>query len=97
MGINVDRYKLLAFVLGAFIAGIAGALNAHFTFFISPREYGFGYAVDFLTMTVLGGTASLIGPMLGATLLTLLPELLRFLHDFRSLVNGAVLVLVSIL
>ena len=94
MGINVDRYKLLAFVLGAFIAGIAGALNAHFTFFIRPREYGFGYAVDFLTMTVLGGTASLIGPMLGATLLTLLPELLRFLHDFRSLVNGAVLVLV---
>lgn len=94
MGIDVDRYKLLAFVLGGFIAGVAGALNAHFTFFISPREYGFENAVDILTLTVLGGTSSLFGPMLGATVLTLLPELLRFLHDFRSLVNGAVLVLV---
>jgi branched-chain amino acid transport system permease protein len=94
MGINVARYKLLAFVLGSFIAGVAGALNAHFTFFISPREYGFEMAVDILTMTVLGGTSGLIGPMLGSTILTLLPELLRFLHDFRALVNGAVLVLV---
>jgi branched-chain amino acid transport system permease protein len=94
MGINVDRYKLLAFVLGAFIAGVAGALNAHFTFFISPREYGFENAVDILTMTVLGGTSGLFGPMLGATILALLPEVLRFLHDFRALVNGAVLVLV---
>jgi branched-chain amino acid transport system permease protein len=94
MGIDVARYKLLAFVLGAMIAGLAGALNAHFTFFISPREYGFEAAVDILTMTVLGGVSSLIGPLLGATLLTLLPELLRFLHDFRALVNGAVLVLV---
>jgi branched-chain amino acid transport system permease protein len=94
MGIDVDRYKLLAFVLGGFIAGVAGALNAHFTFFISPREYGFENAVDILTMTVLGGTSGLVGPLVGATTLTLLPELLRFLHDFRSLVNGAVLVLV---
>jgi ABC-type branched-subunit amino acid transport system ATPase component/ABC-type branched-subunit amino acid transport system permease subunit len=94
MGIPVDRYKLLAFVLGGFIAGIAGALNAHFTFFISPREYGFEAAVDILTMAVLGGTGSLLGPVLGAGILTLLPELLRSLHDFRSLVNGAVLVLV---
>lgn len=94
MGINVARYKLLAFVLGSFIAGVAGALNAHFTFFISPREYGFENAVDILTMAVLGGTSGLVGPILGGTILTLLPELLRFLHDFRSLVNGAVLVLV---
>jgi len=94
MGVDVDRYKLLAFVLGGFIAGVAGALNAHFTFFISPREYGFENAVDILTMAVLGGTSGLLGPMLGASILTLLPELLRSLHDFRSLVNGAILVLV---
>lgn len=94
MGINVDRYKMLAFTLGGFIAGVAGALNAHFTFFISPREYGFENAVDILTMAVLGGTSSLIGPMLGGGILTLLPELLRSLHDFRSLFNGAVLIFV---
>ena len=94
MGIHVERYKLLAFVLGAFIAGVAGALNAHFTFFISPREYGFENAVDILTMTILGGTSGLAGPLIGASILTLLPELLRALHDYRGFVNGAVLVLV---
>jgi branched-chain amino acid transport system permease protein len=94
MGIDVDRHKLLAFTLGAVIAGLAGALNAHYTFFISPREYGFENAVDILTMTVLGGISSLIGPALGATILTLLPELLRFLHDYRLAVNGVILVLV---
>jgi branched-chain amino acid transport system permease protein len=94
MGIDVDRHKLFAFTLGAAIAGLAGALNAHYTFFISPREYGFESAVDILTMTVLGGISSLIGPLLGSTILTLLPELLRFLHDYRLAVNGIILVLV---
>ena len=94
MGIDVDRHKLFAFVLGAVIAGLAGGLNAHYTFFISPQEYGFENAVDLLTMAVLGGISTLIGPLVGATLLTLLPELLRFLHDYRSAVNGVILVLV---
>ena len=94
MGIDVDRHKLFAFVLGAAIAGLAGGLNAHFTFFISPREYGFENAVDILTMAVLGGTGGLVGPLLGGGILTLLPEVLRFLHDYRSMVNGAVLIVV---
>lgn len=94
MGIDVDRHKLFAFTLGAAIAGLAGALNAHFTFFISPREYGFENAVDILTMAVLGGTGSLVGPLLGGTILTLLPEALRFLQAWRGAVNGAILILV---
>jgi branched-chain amino acid transport system permease protein len=94
MGIDVDRHKLFAFALGAAIAGLAGALNAHYTFFLSPREYGFENAVDILTMAILGGISSLIGPVLGATILTLLPELLRFLHNYRLAVNGVILVLV---
>ncbi len=94
MGIAVERHKLFAFVLGAIIAGVAGVLNAHFTFFISPREYGFENAVDILTMAVLGGTGSLVGPILGGSILTLLPEVLRFLHAWRGAVNGAILILV---
>lgn len=94
MGIDVDRHKLFAFGLGAAIAGLAGALNAHYTFFISPREYGFENAVDILTMAILGGISSLAGPVLGSTILTLLPELLRFLQGYRLAVNGAILVLV---
>lgn len=94
MGINVARCKLLAFVLGASIAGIAGGLNAHFTFTISPGNYAFENAVDILTMAVFGGTGNLIGPTLGATILTVLPELLRQLKDFRLAFNGLILIVV---
>jgi branched-chain amino acid transport system permease protein len=94
MGIPITRYKLIAFTAGAVIAGLAGALNAHFTFFLSPREYAFENAVDILTMAVLGGTATPFGPMLGSTVLTLLPEVLRFLRDYRLAVNGLILTLV---
>jgi len=94
MGIHVEGHKLAAFTLGAILAGLAGALNAHFTFFISPREYGFENAVDILTMTILGGTSSLIGPVLGASILALLPELMRFLHAYRLAVNGLILIVV---
>lgn len=96
MGIDVARYKLFAFVSGAVIAGVAGALNAHYTFFLSPREYGFDPAVDILTMAVLGGTSSFIGPMLGAAILTVLPEALRFLDDYRLAVNGLILIVVTV-
>ncbi|MGH8822615.1 MAG: branched-chain amino acid ABC transporter permease [Rhodoferax sp.] len=94
MGINVAAYKMLAFVLGAAIAGLAGALDAHLTFFISPGEYGFDRAVDILTMAILGGIGHLSGPVIGAVILTLLPEVLRSLAGFRGVVNGFILVLV---
>ena len=92
MGIGVMAHKMLAFALGAGIAGLAGALNAHLTFFIGPSEYGFDRGVDILTMTVLGGTGGLAGPVLGALIITLLPELLRGFKDFRTMMNGAILV-----
>ena len=94
MGIGVMAHKMLAFALGAGIAGLAGALNAHLTFFIGPSEFGFDRGVDILTMTILGGTGGLTGPVLGALIITLLPELLRGLRDFRTMVNGAILVLI---
>ena len=94
MGIGVMSHKMLAFALGAGIAGLAGALNAHLTFFISPIEFGFDRGVDILTMAILGGTGGLTGPVLGALIITLLPELLRSFRDFRTMVNGAILVLI---
>ena len=92
MGINVTGHKMLAFVLGAAIAGLAGTLNAHLTFFIGPNEYGFDRGVEILTMTILGGINSLFGPVLGALIITLLPELLRSFKDYRAVVNGLILV-----
>ena len=94
MGIDVAAHKMLAFVLGAAIAGLAGTLNAHLTFFIGPSEYGFDRAVDILTMAILGGINHLSGPVIGAVLLTVLPEMLRSFKDFRLVVNGFILVLI---
>ena len=94
MGIDVGAHKMLAFVLGGAIAGLAGGLNAHLTFFIGPNEFGFDRAVDILTMTILGGINSLTGPVVGAVILTLLPEVLRSFKDFRLVVNGFILVLI---
>lgn len=94
MGIPVRGYKLLVFVLGGAIAGLAGALNAHFTFFISPNEYGFERAVEILAMGVLGGTGSPWGAVIGGVLITILPELLRGLGDYRPLINGMILIVI---
>jgi branched-chain amino acid transport system permease protein len=94
MGIPVMQFKLLAFSLGAGIAGLAGGLNAHFTYTIGPNSYAFENAVEILTMAVFGGANSLLGPILGGTLLTLLPEILRGLKEYRLAVNGLVLILV---
>ena len=98
MGINTTYYKVLAFTIGGVIAGLAGGLAAHFTFFIGPNEYGFAEAVDILTYAIVGGTTTFWGPVLGSTLITLLPEVLRGTPvpagALRLFVNGLVLLLV---
>ena len=94
MGIDVRANKMLAFILGAAIAGLAGALNAHLTFFIGPAEYGFDRGVEILTMAILGGIGGLAGPLLGSAIITMLPEVLRGFGDFRLVANGVILVLI---
>ncbi|MDH3443976.1 MAG: branched-chain amino acid ABC transporter permease [Deltaproteobacteria bacterium] len=94
MGLNVQAYKLLNFVLGAAIAGLAGGLNAHFTYFISPNEYGFERGVEILAMGVLGGTGSPWGAVIGGVVVTLLPELLRGLGHYRPFLNGLILIVI---
>lgn len=94
MGVGTTYFKVWVFTVGAFIAGVAGGFNAHFTFFLSPREYGFETAVDILTFAVLGGTGTLWGPLAGSAMLTLLPELFRFLGDYRLAFNGLILLIV---
>ncbi|MFN2464652.1 MAG: branched-chain amino acid ABC transporter permease [Candidatus Dormibacteria bacterium] len=93
-GINVPRYRLLAFVLGAVLAGYAGGLDAHLNFFISPAEYQFSRVVGVLVFAVTGGTSTVVGPIVGALVLTTLPEILRFARDYRDSINGLVLVAV---
>ena len=94
MGVDVMAHKMLAFALGAAIAGLAGALSAHLSSYIGPGEFGFDRGVDILTMTIFGGIGGLTGPILGAAVITVLPELLRSFRDYRTMINGAILVLV---
>jgi branched-chain amino acid transport system permease protein len=84
LGINVTAHKMIAFVLGAFIAGLAGGLSAHLTHLIAPADFGFSRAVDILVYAVVGGTGAFWGAFPGAALLTLLPEWLRLLAGFQA-------------
>lgn len=93
LGINVVRYKLLAFVLGAMMAAGVGVLSTPIIRVIDPRNYVFSRAVDILAYAILGGVAHWSGPIVGATVLTLLPEMLRFLQEQRDVVNGLIIML----
>src|SRR5579859_4896979 len=92
MGVNLPAMKLGALVVSAMLAGLAGALNAHANSFIGPNDYGFDQAVTILSFALLGGIGSPFGPVLGALILTVLPELLTALHDFKLVVNGFIIV-----
>jgi branched-chain amino acid transport system permease protein len=95
-GIAVGRHKLAAFAIGALVAGWAGGLSAHVTFSIDPSDFAFTKAVQVLVFAVVGGIPNVLGPILGATLFTALPELLRPLKDYRDIFQGAILLLVII-
>jgi branched-chain amino acid transport system permease protein len=98
LGIDTARHKVLAFAIGGLLAGLAGGLAAHFTFFIGPNEYGFAQATNILVYAVVGGSGIFWGPVLGSTLITLLPEVLRGVGvtagGVRLFVNGLILLLV---
>jgi branched-chain amino acid transport system permease protein len=85
MGINTTKYKVLAFVLGAFFAGIAGGLYAHFKQFIHPEGFNFMKSIDVVVMVILGGMGSTLGVCVAAALLTILPEVLRYVSKIEAL------------
>ena len=95
-GINVPLYKMIAFIIGAVIAGYAGALETHINFYIDPTEYGVARTIQILTFAVVGGTTNVFGPIVGAVFLTALPEIVRQFASYRDVVNGIILILVII-
>ncbi len=96
MGIDKRKTKLAAFALGAFWAGIIGAVFAAKTTFINPASFTFLESAIILSIVVLGGMGSIIGVILGALILILLPEYLRFLSEYRMLAFGVILVLMMV-
>jgi len=96
MGINIARYKVHSFAIGAFLAGVGGGLYAHSLGFINPSDFGFLKSIDILGMIVLGGLGSIPGSVIGAAVLSTAPEFLRFMANYRMLVYGGLLVFLMI-
>jgi len=97
VGINTTRHKVLAFVIGAFFAGVAGGLFAHHQRYINPDDFKFMKSVEVVVMVILGGMGSLGGSLTGAISLTLLPEFLRVIGEYRLVIYALLLILLMLL
>jgi branched-chain amino acid transport system permease protein len=97
MGIDTKKYKVMAFALSAFFTGFAGTLHAHFKLYISPEMITRTQSILLLTMLLFGGRASLLGPIIGACLITFINESLRFTGTLQMLLYGIMLLLILLL
>ena len=96
LGISAFRYAMIAFVVGAALAGAAGSLYAHYVGFVSPDLFNFSYVTIMLIMVILGGKGTLVGPALGAVIFTFLPELLREASHWRMIIFATILIVATL-
>jgi branched-chain amino acid transport system permease protein len=96
LGVNTTGYKVLAFVIGAFFAGVAGGLFAHYLSYLNPNSFTFIKSIEVIAMVVLGGMGSISGATLAAIILTLLPEVLRPVKDYRMVIYSLMLIVLMI-
>jgi branched-chain amino acid transport system permease protein len=97
VGLNPTRYKIVAFVVSAFFAGIAGGLYGHFRLTITPGGFDFTKSIEIVVMVILGGMGNTPGVILAAILLTLLPEVLRPVAEYRMILYSLLLIVLMIL
>ena len=96
LGVDTTRYKVLAFVIGSFFAGIAGGLFAHYNAYLHPNSFTFLKSIEVIAMVVLGGLGSITGSILAAILLTVLPEALRSAQELRMVLYSLMLIILMI-
>jgi branched-chain amino acid transport system permease protein len=96
MGINPVRYKVTAFVLGAFFAGIAGSLYAHHKMVMKPGDFNFLRSIEIVVMVILGGMGNTVGVALAAVILTLLPEFLRGISEYRMIIYSLLIIVLML-
>lgn len=96
VGVNIVFYKILAFALSAFFAGIAGVLYGHNLAILKPSTFDFNKSIEILVMVVLGGMGNIKGSIIAAIILTILPEVLRFLADYRMLLYAIALIVMML-
>lgn len=95
-GINLTFTKVFSFALSAFFAGIAGSLYAAMSSYISPDSFSFDQSIVFFTMVLIGGSGTVLGPVIGAVLLTFVPELLRFMKEYYMALFGIGIILIML-
>jgi branched-chain amino acid transport system permease protein len=96
LGVDVARYKLIAFVISAIYASLAGSYLAMFDALVTPATAGFLRSIEFVTMAVLGGLGSILGSVLGAAILTVLPQVLTVFHDYEHIALGLIMIVFMI-
>ncbi len=96
MGINTTFYKVLAFAIGAFFAGIAGSLYANYFYFIKPDSFGFMKSIDILVIVVFGGMGSIPGSIVGAIVLSVISTFLQNIPDLRMVIYAVILFLIMV-
>ncbi|MCR4440806.1 MAG: branched-chain amino acid ABC transporter permease [Peptococcaceae bacterium] len=96
MGINTTKYKVMAFTIGAFFAGVAGALFAHYFYILQPNNFGFLRSVDYLVMVVLGGLGSITGSILAAVGLTIINAALQSVAELRMVIYSILLIIIML-
>lgn len=96
MGINTTYYKVYAFVIGAFFAGIAGGLFGHYLMYLHTNSFTFMRSIEIIIMVVLGGMGSITGSILAAIILTILPEFLRVVKDYRMVIYSLILIILML-
>lgn len=96
MGIDTTRYKVIAFVTGAFFAGLAGGLYAHSVTYITPSQFGFVKSIEIVVMVIVGGMGHNLGVLISAILLTMLPEVLRPIAEYRMVIYSLALILIML-
>jgi branched-chain amino acid transport system permease protein len=96
MGLNTTRYKIIAFVVGAFFAGIAGGIYAHLVSSIDPTAFNFMKSIEIVVMVILGGMGNTPGVILAAIILTLLPEFLRPIAQYRMMIYSLLLIVLML-
>lgn len=96
LGVNAFKYRMIAFGIGAFFAGIAGSFTAHYITFVGPEFTDFYYITMLLIMVILGGSGTIQGVILGAIVFTFVPEYLRISPEFRDVIYGVILLLTII-
>lgn len=94
MGVSVTKYKILNFAIGSMFAGVAGALYAHTIGYISPSDFGLSKSLDLLAMVIIGGAGTIVGPLLGAFIYTVLPFFFSRTQFSLSIIFGVLLIVV---